>query len=123
MVTLDFINSKVVNESQHVTFDDIDRVHRVGRKQGTPRPILVRFATYRARQGVYANRLRLNPKQRLGVPGRPWEEAAATAKTSSTPTPSPAQPVYINEDLTKIRATLLWHARQAKIGKKIPDCW
>ena len=52
MVTLDFINSKVVNESQQVTLDDIDRVHRVGQKQGTPRLILVRFATYRARQSL-----------------------------------------------------------------------
>lgn len=123
-VTLDFINNKVVNESQQVTVDDIDRVHRVGRKQGTAsRPILVRFATYRARQRVYANRLRLNPRQRHGVPGRTWGEVATTTEASNMPTPSTAQAIYINEDLTKTRATLLWQARQAKLGKKIRDCW
>lgn len=121
-LTLDFINSKILNESQPIILEDIDRIHRVGRKDDvSSRPILVRFSTYRARQRVYVNRLRLNPRQRHGIPGRPWGEPSTSSGASNVDvTP---QAVYVNEDLTKMRATLLWNARQAKQGKKIRDSW
>ena len=78
-----------------LAIEDIDRTHRVGTKQldGTTRPILVKFATYRQRYRVVTKR-NLLPK-----------------------------PLYINEDLTSKRATLMWKARQAKRAKKISDCW
>ena len=33
------------------------------------------------------------------------------------------QHVWINEDLTKSRAEMLWRARAAKKDRKIVDCW
>lgn len=123
-LTLDFINNSVMEESQSISLEEIDRVHRVGRKQGTAsRPILVRFATYRARRRVYVNRLRLNPRQRHRIPGKPWGDPDMSTGATNTQTSMAANAVYINEDLTKLRATLLWRARTEKQGKKIRDCW
>ncbi len=79
----------------------IDRIHRVGRKRenGTPRPILVKFATYRDRAQVFQLRTRLRNNE---------------AKKG---------PTYINEDLTQKRASLLYQARKLKKALKISDCW
>ena len=81
------------------TISAIDRVHRVGTKTNgaQPRSILVKFATYRERAAVYKRRSSL--KDRVGAS------------------------IYINEDLTKSRATLLYKARKAKKDKTILDCW
>ncbi|KAK4296135.1 hypothetical protein Pmani_002463 [Petrolisthes manimaculis] len=72
-MSMDLINKNVC-ELEPITIDDVDRVHRVGRRRddGVPRPILIRFSTYRARQRVYTNRRKLNLRQRQGIPGRPW---------------------------------------------------
>ena len=44
---------------------DIDRVHRLGpRRAANSRPILVKFATYRARQLVFKQKAYLNPRRR-----------------------------------------------------------
>lgn len=76
---------------------DISRSHRVGPKIGSrPRPILVKFSTYRARERVF--------------------RARKTLKNSRNRT-------FINEDLTKKRGALAFHARQMKKTKQIQDTW
>ena len=77
----------------------LDRVHRVGKKtdSGRSRPLLVKFATYRDRDKVYKAKSRLKGNSRGQI--------------------------YVNEDLTRPRAQLLYRARQLKKGKRILDCW
>ena len=66
---------------------DIDRSHRVGKPSTTKkRDILVKFATYRARQRIYRARSSLQDTVYHGV--------------------------FLNEDLTRSRSKLLWEARQ-----------
>ena len=72
---------------------DIDRSHRAGKKSASGRSILVKFATYRARQAFLGNRRKLKSMDK-------WKD------------------VFISEDLTKKRSEILYHARQlAKQGK------
>ena len=54
-VTLKCMN-KELGLAKHIVELDIDRVHRLGPRRGAiSRPILVKFATHRARQLVYRN--------------------------------------------------------------------
>lgn len=75
--------------------DDIDRVHRIGRRDSNkPRPIIIKFSTYRMRHRVMQKRRNL--------------------KNSN---------YFINEDLTKQRSQLLYKSRMAKKQGFIKDCW
>lgn len=76
---------------------DIARVHRIG--QGSPRKVIVKFSSYTKRSDVFTNRKNL--RKRTG------------------------KPIFVNEDLTKGRASLLYAARQEKKKKEplISDCW
>ncbi|KAK4311273.1 hypothetical protein Pmani_017207 [Petrolisthes manimaculis] len=114
-MSMDLINKNVC-ELEPITIDDVDRVHRVGRRRddGVPRPILIRFSTYRARQRVYTNRRKLNLRQRQGIPGRPWAGMTESGASNN---------IYVNEDLTRPRASMLWRARRGKQENKIKDCW
>ena len=92
---LDLINNKMDID---MTTSALDRVHRIGKKkEGTTRPLLVKFATYRERYRVY------KAKQRLKSEG--------TTR------------IFVNEDLTRKRSLLLYKARQMKRRKLIQDCW
>ena len=73
----------------------ISRSHRVGPKRddGTPRPVIVKFISYRAREQVY--------KARRSLP----------------------QGVHINEDLTQATARLAYQARQLRRNGQIEDTW
>ena len=85
-----------------ITADEIDRVHRTGpMKEGATRPVLVKFATYRTRHRVFSNKKTLKSKD---------NNAAKT-------------PVYINEDLTRRRANLLWKARSHVKNNHLRGCW
>ena len=77
----------------------LDRVHRVGKKSdsGRSRPLLVKFATYRDREKVYRAKARLKEQ--------------------------PHGRIFVNEDLTRPRAQLLYQARQLKKERIILDCW
>ncbi|KAK3888066.1 hypothetical protein Pcinc_007856 [Petrolisthes cinctipes] len=122
-MTIDLINKNVC-EMKPITIDDVNRVHRVGRRRddGVSRPILIRFSTYRARQRVYANKRKLNPRQRQGIPGRPWAWTTESG-ASNVQQQAATQNIYVNEDLSRLRASLLWRARQGKQENKIKDCW
>lgn len=100
--TLALINDALTDEPQ-LTMADIDRVHRVGKPPASnashnpPRKILVKFATHRNKERV----LRANALLKNLMPG-------------ST--------IYVNEDLTQERASILYKARQLKRNNKIKDC-
>ena len=85
-----------------ITAEEIDSVHRMGpRKEGTTRPVLVKFATYRTSNRVFSNKKILKPKD---------NNAAKT-------------PVYINKDLTRRRANLLWKSRTHVKNYNLKGCW
>ena len=127
-VTLKFINKQLGLVSP-IDDHDIDRVHRLGPRRGAiSRPILVKFATYRARQLVYRNKAYLNPHRRPELQAGAWGRGDTSSKGSdrhsSTPTEQDErQRMWINEDLTKTRAELLWRARVTTKERKIVDCW
>ena len=83
----DQIVLNIANELDvEISPNDIDRSHRVGKPSTSKtRDILVKFATYRARQRLYDNRSSL---KNSGYDG-----------------------VFINEDLTKNKSKLLYQAR------------
>ena len=109
-----------------ILLSDIDRVHRVGPKSSSsPRPMLVKFATYNARQRVYKAKkhLRVNASFR-GMNETTSQTASGTEGTNKSPEQVSASPrIFINEDLTKTRVGLLFRARQAKKARRINDCW
>jgi len=93
--TLSILN-KHLSLSPPLALDDIDRLHRTGRTRtdGKPRQIIIKFTRYTQRQRVMER-------------GRYFKNT----------------PFYLNEDLTKHRNQLLFHARKAKRDKLIRDCW
>ena len=91
-----------VGVTPHVTERDLDRVHRLGATEQTkPRALIMKFATYRVRNRVYRSRTSLK----------------------NAPEHNDGQPIYINEDLTKKRANLIYQTRQLKRNGKIKDSW
>lgn len=74
---------------------DIDRAHRIGK--GKPRQLLVKFTTYHPRRRVYEAR-----KDLYAIIGNT---------------------TFVNEDLTKERATILFTARSAKREGILKECW
>ena len=83
----------------------IDRSHRVGKPDEPidpattpkPRPIIVKFISYRYRQQFYRARYDLKNKGHKGV--------------------------FVNEDLTKYRNNLLYKARMLVKDKKLKNAW
>lgn len=82
-----------------ITIEEIDRSHRAGRvvHDAPPRSILVKFATYRARQKFYLRKTKL-------------KEAGHKR-------------VFVNEDLTRPRSNLLFHARSLVKAGRIEGAW
>ena len=120
--SLDLFESMQINPP--IILQDIDRIHRVGPKmENKPRPILVKFSNYQARHRVYKARTKLRKGGR--DPNRPWGiQTAANVEADDQPVqPQQHLQVFINEDLTKNRANLLWKARNKKRAKRIYDCW
>jgi hypothetical protein len=91
--TMTFFEEKM-NLPTPITVSDIDRVHRVGQKGHNPRPILVKFSTYAARDRVMGNRKSLENSD-----------------------------FYLNEDVTRQRSQLLYQFRQLKAQEKISKVW
>ena len=81
-VILTFCNSRL-RVKPEVTINDIDRVHRIGKPdQKVDRKLLVKFATYRVRQRVYAARVRLKPKNQHD-PDAPWKTPTSDVAAAS----------------------------------------
>ena len=117
---------KAVAESVGVnlTGDAIDRSDRVGKKSATAsrdRPILVRLTSYRHKEALMKARRAL--KQIDGakiVPSADWPPLARNSGSSATPA---SRKIFINEDLTRIRAHVAAKARQLKRDQRISDTW
>ena len=117
---LDVFNSKLDLDSP-VTPDQVDRVHRVGpKKVETTRAILIKFATYGVRKKVFQSKKNLKAKTRNVQVTNEDNSDNRSVDDQNTETDGS---IYINEDLTKIRANLIWKARLLKKDKKISDCW
>ena len=83
--------------SVDISDSDVVRSHRVGRRaedRSTPRDIIVRFTTHNTKTAVMRSARKLKGTH-----------------------------VFINEDLTKTRATIAWEARTLKRERKISDTW
>ena len=126
--------------------NEIERVNWLGRPGGSPRQILVKFATYGTRASVFKAKAVLRPGGRH--PHAPWTlgDAAGRAQAPDvTEAPSAAEAtdntatndddadndsdtdtdyskVFISEDLPRDRQFMFWRARRAKKSKKIRDC-
>ena len=97
---------RTINERMELdpplVIDEIDRLHRVGQqKEGVNRAVLIKFATYRSRRRVFSEKKKL--------------------KVSTTGSAAPK--LFLNEDLTRHRAELLWEARKMKLAGRIKDAW
>ena len=103
MKTLELFNEKM-KLTPPIQPTDVDRIHRLGKKNegpnARPRGIIVKFATYGVR-----NRVML---------------ARRSLRTDST---SMENAVYINESLTRQRSTLMYKARMMKRKKMLQDVW
>lgn len=102
-------NALVMNFCTKMSLDpplnpsEISRSHRAGeKKQGVNRPLLVKFTNYASRDRVI--RSRKNLKQHNSDP------ACQT-------------PLFVSEDLTRLRAHLAYKARLLKKAGKIRDTW
>ena len=110
-----------------IDISEIDRMHRVGKPEANrTRPVLIKFATYRSKRRVLERRRLLNPAKRtealqtlrdVMIGPETEEEAQANhiQKQESR--------LYLNDDLTRRRAQLLYECRQAKKKQLISDCW
>ena len=117
-----------------LTVANIDRIHRVGDPEIANRPVLVKFATYEARHRVYSKR-KLLRKESLPTPNENSDETSHSSPDADRHIdtrskhdnqdendPDPV-PIYINEDLTKLRATLFWKARSLVKNHKLKSSW
>ena len=83
--------------SIQISDSDVVRSHRIGKRaedRSTPRDIIVRFTTHNTKSSVMRSARKLKGTH-----------------------------VFINEDLTKTRATIAWEARTLKRERKISDTW
>ena len=127
-----------------VTVNDIDWSHRYGKKKpNSPRGIMVKFATYRARHAVFRAKSSLGPNGALPAPA--WTAAAAAGLQGDTPAEgaiqgdTPAEDatdriqrdaemaefenVYISENLTDRRQYLMFLCRVARRKRTLKKCW
>ena len=95
---------------------DIDRSHRVGRKQdGSCRSVLVKFTSYKPKLALVKARKGLaRVDARKTFPDLAWPPLSA---------PPAGRRVFINDDLTAVRAEIAAKARQLKRAEKITDTW
>ena len=108
-----------------IDISEIERMHRVGKPEANKsRPVLIKFATYRSKSRVLERRRFLNPAKRT--------EARQTLRDMIGPqteddtranTIERQDRLYLNDDLTRSRAQLLYESRQANKKQLIADCW
>ena len=85
-----------------------------------PRQMLVKFSTYNDRPSVYSEKKKL----RNSIPPTRDSEAESRDDTAAPDEDEVQQTkIYLNEGLTKRRATLLWEARELVRAKKLKGSW
>ena len=97
-VSLELLNNAMKLE-RSIAITDLDRAHRVGSGEKKNRAVLVKFSSYQSKMLLMRNRKQLREDS------------------------FPVKDIYINEDLTKSRAALLYQARLMKKKAIISDCW
>ena len=95
-VALSFCNSRL-HVRPEITINDIDRVHRVGPRDGE-RKLLIKFATYRARQRVYACRTALKSPRQQRPPDDPWRMQRDARISEPTPANDDVSRMSTNND-------------------------
>eukprot|EP00745_Piridium_sociabile_P044228 TRINITY_DN92305_c0_g1_i2.p1 TRINITY_DN92305_c0_g1~~TRINITY_DN92305_c0_g1_i2.p1 ORF type:complete len:311 (-),score=57.34 TRINITY_DN92305_c0_g1_i2:195-1127(-) len=119
-----------------VTEDMLDRTHRVGRKPegdrtpvpAQPRAIIVKFTTYRAKVTMMSNRRMLAKLDVTDlVPNATWPDLPASRTAGRRPgtggSGSTSRRVFLNDDLTRVRAKVAARARALKRENKLQDTW
>ena len=91
---MDLLNGKM---GLNVDRSGIDRIQKIGADGNGG--VIIRFTTYGIRDKVYRGRTKLKSPKNV------------------------TQPIYINEDLTPLRAEMFRKARQMKKAKSVEDCW
>ena len=92
---------------------DIDRAHRIGRRQGPAseggkaRPLLIKFVSYQKRDEVWSARKKL------------METGTKTRSSQNTP----ALKVFISENFTRRNQKLMYTARQLRNEGKLYAVW
>ena len=96
-------------ENFNISTNDIDEVHRFGKrgKSRTPRDTLVKFRSTATKEKVYKNRIAITKTMRGSGSGN----AKANGKT------------FINDDLTKYRAKLLYNTRRLVKEQRLNATW
>ena len=100
--TDDLVVDMIQNQlNMNIDKKDIDRSHRVGKPhpRGRPRPVIVRFVSYRTKRSIYKARSALQIRAPRGK-----------AKA-------------IHEDLTKTRLKMYREAQSLKSDNLVQDCW
>ena len=99
-VTDDIVMDIASETGANISPADIDRSHRLKQPSHwtTPKSMIIKFATYRARNAFYRARSELKGNARYGK-------------------------VFINEDLTSFRSKLFKSARKLYKDKLIQNCW
>ena len=112
--------------------DEIDRSHRVGRREGErgekfDRPIIVKFTSYRSKRKLMKDRKNLKDADfsPLFSPTAAESGGAGGEREDGEIADQPKirLKVFINDDLTKARARLAAKARTLKKDKVIADTW
>lgn len=99
--------------------DDIDRSHRVGSRdlQGDPRgprPILVKFVSYKSKRALTLVRKELKNKKGNNIyPDLKWGKSQVQGQGK----------IFINDDLTATRAKVAKEARDKKKNGDVQDTW
>ena len=119
--------NNVMGITPPIEISEIDRMHRVGKPEANrTRPVLIKFATYRSKRRVLEKRRFLNPAKRMEARqtlGDVVNGPQTDEDTRANHIQQEGSRLFLNDDLTRCRAQLLYECRQAKKKQLITDCW
>jgi len=105
----------------------IDRSHRLGPRDNgnsSPRPILVKFVSYATKSQLMRSRRNLRDKSGPDVlPSLNWLPERGPGGGGEGRSRGTKNKVFLNDDLTSVRAKIAAEARGKKKSKAIEDTW
>jgi len=101
----------------------IDRSHRVGRKDGqVPRPILVKFTSYKQKNSIVRSRKNLKNKTGPSIlPKLNW--LLTRGGNGQGDVAGRGNKIFINDDLTAVRSKVAAAARARKRERTVDETW